>query len=103
MSFTHAFSKHKNWAFSWQDCQSSRIRENGSRLEENRTKSYQESAVVLHVLRLRRSNLSGLDCAPNAERLEGISIGLEELRIELHPMQTQGMQEALKNIHTQEH
>merc|ERR1719272_1097382 len=49
------------------------------------------------------SNLAVCNATPHTEWLEIVSIGLEELGIKLHPMETQGVQETFENIHAQEH
>merc|ERR1711972_651803 len=44
-----------------------------------------------------------LDQLLHIERRELLATGLVELALELHPMQTQGMKEALQNVHAPEH
>mmetsp|Transcript_14995 Transcript_14995/g.32729 ORF Transcript_14995/g.32729 Transcript_14995/m.32729 type:complete len:254 (-) Transcript_14995:2000-2761(-) len=46
---------------------------------------------------------SSLQNTSEIKWLESVSIGLEKLVLELHPVKTKGVQEALQKIHTQQH
>merc|ERR1719277_1041536 len=55
-----------------------------------------------HMLSEARSVVLLLEDGAVAEGLEGVPLGLVELGLELHPMQTQDVQEALHDVHAQQ-